>query len=42
MLGTRQYEPSVQLALTPELLDVVFWIFVIWFVVVGIFIALGE
>jgi hypothetical protein len=38
----RRNFKAVQLALTPELLEVVFWIFLIWFVVVGLFIAMGE
>jgi hypothetical protein len=40
MYRKRRNVQAVQL--TPELLEVVFWIFVIWFIVVGIFIALGE
>lgn len=28
--------------LTPELIEVIFWLFVIWLVVVGIFCVIGE
>jgi hypothetical protein len=39
---SRQYESPVQLAMAPEWLEVVFWMFIIWFAIVGIFIFIGE